>query len=250
MAADSKTKMHHQILKLTKEGNHKEALRIAKIFCEKYSDDVESHILLGTAYVNNKKYDKARRAVHRGLQKFSREWKLYELLGHIYGHLNRMSEAEAAFTNAIKYCTDDKSDLAEIHYYLGSVLWEQAKRDEAIAQWKRALEIDPGCIEAKEALKDRINEYGEPKAPTPIFDDLYHFHGIQLKRYYALVGRDEFISEEEAKNIIGIIMNGWNEFVSPRSRDIDDMKTEERTAFFKSITLDFTNAVVKWRNRK
>jgi tetratricopeptide (TPR) repeat protein len=170
-------------------------------------------------------------------------------MGHVLGHLNRLAEAEKHFRLAIENASyTDEEEKAMLYFHLADILWEQSKRDEAIANWKLALEIDPDCIVAEEALEETINEYGEPKATDPIFNDVYHFQNIHLKRYFALVGRDEFRNEDEAKSVIGVTMNGWNQFVAPRARDIDNLTTEERTAFFKSITLDFKDVVLKWKN--
>lgn len=243
--------IHSIILSLLEAGSNKEAAKIARLMRDKFPDDIESHLLLGIALMKDAKYDKSRRVVENALKKFPDETRLHQIMGHIYGYLNRLTEAEKHYRLAIKYASDeDPEDRAILHFYLGDNLWGQSKIDDAITNWKLALEIDPGCIEAEEALEETINEYDEPKAPNPIFDDLYHFQNIHLKRYFSLVGRDEFINEDEAKSVIGITMNGWNQFVAPRSRDIDNLTTEERTAFFKSITLDFKDVVVKWRNIK
>lgn len=239
------------ISSLLKEERYKEAAKIARLLRDKFPDELEPYLLLGIALMNDEKYDKSRRVVFNALTKFPNEWLLHELMGHVFGHLNRLAEAETHFHLAIENASDaDEEERAMLHFHLADILWEQSKRDDAIAYWKLALDIDPDCIEAEEALKETINEYGEAKAPSSVFDDLYHFQNIQLKRYYSLVKRNEFISHDETQSVIGIIMNGWNQFVAPRSSDIDNLTTEERTAFFKSITLDFNDVVVKWRDKK
>lgn len=251
MNKQNNEELHSIILNLLEEGHYKEAAKISRLLRDEFPGDTMAHLLLGIALMRDEKYDKSRRVVQNALKKFPHEWQLHELMGHVFRNLNRLAEAEKYYNLAIENASDaDEEEKAMLHFYLAESLWEQSKRDDAITNWKLALEIDPGCIEAEEALEETINEYNEPKAPTPIFDDLYHFQNIHLKRYYSLVGRDEFINDIEAKSVIGIIMNGWNEFVAPRSRDIDNLSTEERTAFFKSITLDFNDVVVKWRNKK
>jgi tetratricopeptide (TPR) repeat protein len=196
---------------------------------DKFPDDIEPHLLLGIALMRDTKYDKSRRVTLNALTKFPNDWQLHELMGHVLGHLNRLAEAEKHFRLAIENASyTDEEEKAMLYFHLADILWEQSKRDEAIANWKLALEIDPDCI--------------------VIFNDVLHFQNIHLKRYFALVGRDEFRNEDEAKSVIGVTMNGWNQFVAPRARDIDNLTTEERTAFFKSITLDFKDVVLKWKN--
>jgi len=239
-----------QIVKLLNQGDNKGAAQLGRRLCNEQPNDFESHLLLSVALLNAEKYDKSRRALIRGLQIFPKDWKLHEILGHVYGHLNRIPEAEKEYNEAIiHYNGKNKEEEAFLHYQLGETMWAQNKRDAAIEQWKQALKVNPDCLEAKESLEENINEYGEPKAPNPVFDDLYHFHGIHIKRYFDLTGRDEFSSQEEAKNILDIIKNGWNEYISPRSRDIDKMSAAQRSEFFKSITLNFRDVVIKWRNK-
>jgi tetratricopeptide (TPR) repeat protein len=249
MGNQNNEEIHSIIISLLEEGQNKEAAKIARLLRDKFPDDIEPHLLLGIALMRDTKYDKSRRVTLNALTKFPNDWQLHELMGHVLGHLNRLAEAEKHFRLAIENASyTDEEEKAMLYFHLADILWEQSKRDEAIANWKLALEIDPDCIVAEEALEETINEYGEPKATDPIFNDVYHFQNIHLKRYFALVGRDEFRNEDEAKSVIGVTMNGWNQFVAPRARDIDNLTTEERTAFFKSITLDFKDVVLKWKN--
>lgn len=243
--------IHSIIISLLEENRYKEAAKIARLVRDKFPEEIEPHLLLGIALMKDEKYDKSRRVIDNALKKFPNESRLHQIMGHVHGYLNKLKEAEECYRSAIKFASDeDPEEKAILYFYLADNLWGQNRRDDAIANWKIALEFDPGCIEAEEALEETINEYNEPKSPTPIFDDLYHFQNIHFKRYFALVNRDEFIDDDEAKSVIGITMNGWNKFVSPRSKDIDKLTTEERTAFFKSITLDFKNVVVKWKDKK
>lgn len=250
MLSKDKNKLHSQIVNLINESNNKEAAPLARVLCEEYPDDSDAFLLLGISLMNEGKYDKSRRSVLRALQKFPNEWKLHELLGHICGHFNRIAEAEKGYSAAIVHCKKaTKEETALLHYLLGEAFWAQSKRDEALEQWNQALEIDPNCIKAKEAVKECTNEYNEPKAPNPAFDDLYHFQEIHSKRYFALVGHNEYTPQAELKTTLNIIMNGWNQYVSPRSREIDQMTTTEHSEFFKTITLNFTDAVMQWREK-
>ena len=43
-------------------------------------------------------------------------------------------------------------DNAGLHLNLGAALFEQGRRDEAVACWRRALEIDPGLEAARRGL--------------------------------------------------------------------------------------------------
>ena len=40
-----------------------------------------------------------------------------------------------------------------------------------------------------------------------------------------------------------------NNFIPPRFQEFDRMPTEEKSRFYRSITLDFKNAVERWKER-
>lgn len=235
----------HSLISARKFG---EAATLARSLCEQSPDDFESYLLLGVALMNHEKYEKARRVFVRALERFPDEWKLRMILGHVYGHQNNWRGAEEAYRRALadsKRAT--KREKGELHCSVAEALWAQHRRDDALAEWRKALEVDPKCTEAKESLRECTNEYGEPKAPHAHFDDLYHFQRIQTERYFRLVGREEFVSKEEAEAVIGIIMTGWNEFIAPRSRETDEWTAKKKSDFFTSVTLDLAETVKRWK---
>ena len=251
MTSRNKTHYTSEIYTLLDAGKYKEASQRAKILCEQYPDDIECTFLLSAALLNNKKYEKARKVILHGIERFPKEWRLHMLLGNVYGFLNKLSDAEKEYRRALAEAKrGSKADIAELHCSIAESLWAQSARESALIEWKQALEIDPECEEAKESLKERTNEYGEPKAPSPRFDDLYHFRTIHMERYFALVGRDVFISKEELNTVIKIISDGWNNSIPPRVKEFDRMTTEEKSRFCKSVTLDFKDAVERWKNDK
>ncbi|HEY3448477.1 MAG TPA: tetratricopeptide repeat protein [Myxococcales bacterium] len=54
----------------------------------------------------------------------------------------------------IKSVTDDAPDLAIAHVYLGSISFLVQQPEQAIASWKRALELDPSNEAVRKALRD------------------------------------------------------------------------------------------------
>jgi Flp pilus assembly protein TadD len=155
MENQNNEELHSIIISLLEKEQYKEAAKIARFLRDKFPDDTMAHLLLGIAFMRNEKYDKSRRVVQNALNKFPHEWQLHELMGHVLRNLNRAAEAEKHYNLAIENASDaDEEETAMLHFYLAESLWEQSKRDDAIANWKLALEIDPGCIEAEEALEE------------------------------------------------------------------------------------------------
>jgi tetratricopeptide (TPR) repeat protein len=248
MPTTSKHNLKQQIIVFLNAGRNKEAATLARTLRDQNPKDYEAHLFLGVALMNAEKYDKARRVLERAVAQFPNQWKLQMILGHVHIHQRDIPHAEEAYRKALHHVHDASSaEIAELHCSLADTLWVQHHRDEAVAEWKEALRTDPACTEAQESLNNYLNDYGEPRAPNPMFDDLYHFKNIHTERYLRLVGRKTLVSKEEAKAVLGVIMAGWNEFVSPQSREMDNWTAKQRSEFFSAITLDFTDIAARWK---
>lgn len=237
-----------KIYKMIRDKNFKDATVVATVLYEDYYDEPEAHYLYGVVLFLSDNLERSRKALLQAVEMFPEYWKFYQLLGHIYNKILDFSLAEKAFRDAIAHFNEnDKKEKAILYFYLGDAMWSKLNRDGARKQWKQALKINPQCKEAKVALKETANDYGDSLAPNPIFDDLYHFQGIQLARYYELVGRNEFTSDKEAQEIISLIMFSWNDRVQPHQTFVDNLTPAERTKFFENINLNFMEAVIRWK---
>lgn len=248
MSKKDKIQAKEEIFSLLNAGKFREAAVRAKALTEQFPDDYEFPLMLGVALIHQEKYDKARRALVRAIEQFPKEWDLRLILGNALGFLADWRGAEGAYRKALDLARDASPDeIADIHCSLAETLWEQRHKAEALAEWQEALEIDPRCKEAKDSLAEHTNVYGEPRALNAVFDDLYHFQNIQTKRYYDLVGREEFNTKEEAEFVVKMIMAARNERVSPASRNLDGMTAKQKDKLFRSITLDFAETVGRWK---
>jgi Flp pilus assembly protein TadD len=70
-------------------------------------------------------------------------------MGFAYLYTKRIDEAIASFREGMRY----KSDDAEAHYGLGSALSIQHKRDDAVAELRQALRLQPNYPEAQQLLR-------------------------------------------------------------------------------------------------
>ncbi len=248
MSSHDNSKAKEEALSSLKTGKFKVAAVRARALSGQFQDDFEYPLFLGIALMKLQNHEAAKNVLRHAVEKFPGEWLLHDMLGGAHEILGAWQRAEEEYRMALDLAGEAPVDaIAGIHCSIGDTLWARHNREGALAEWRKALEIDPRCGVAKECIKKFTNEYGEPKALDAIFDDLHHFQNIQTKRYLNLVGRDEFDTKEEAEEVIGVIMRGWNERVSPSSRKWDKMTAKEKTRLFESITLDFTEAV---RRRK
>ena len=156
--------------------------------------------------------------------------------------LGRYRLAEGVFKRALVLsAAGTKRERSECLNGLGSVLWKQGKREEAIAAWKRSVAEDPTYAIPQKNLRELTNEYGEPTPSSSAFDDPNHFQKIHMDRYFILHGKERFADLDEANQVIGAIYATWNEQIAPRSKELDLMTAAQKTEIFSSVQVDYTN---------
>lgn len=74
-----------------------------------------------------------------------------------------------------------------------------------------------------------------------ITSDYHLFVDIQMGKYFNSVNKKEFSNEEEAKTIIGIILQTWNNKIAYQHKRLDTSTIEAKTAWFNSVDIDFRN---------
>ncbi len=209
-------------------------------------DNVDHPVLHIIALIRMAKFDKALKIAERAVTRFPNNWQSLSMLGQVYGHLEDWVHAEDAYRRAIACATKaSKEDRSHLHQALGEMLWEQHNREEALAEWRTALAIDPKNKLAQEALDECINMYGEPKAPSPVFDDLYHFYAIHKARYFQSLESQsqEFQTKEEAEHVHAAMSKAWNEQITPHKDRMDAMSPAEKTEMFSCVQIDFTEEI-------
>ena len=70
-------------------------------------------------------------------------------MGFAYLYTKRIDEAIASFRYGLRFKADD----AEAHYGLGSALSSQRKREDAVAELREALRLQPNYPEAQQLLR-------------------------------------------------------------------------------------------------
>jgi len=87
------------------------------------------------------KYDEALAAAEHGLTEDPAMAQLHKNVGDLYFRANRADEALAAFERAVKSDPDLGGD---VWHKLGTIRLQRRDREQALACWQRALELDPG----------------------------------------------------------------------------------------------------------
>jgi len=98
----------------------------------------------------------------------------------------RLNEAEARYQQALQIGPDlPKADLAGVHYNLGNVLQQQDRREDAVASYRRALELQPQSVEISGNLGNALHSLGRLEEAAAVYrgalafrpgDALVHFN--------------------------------------------------------------------------
>ncbi len=233
------------IINLLKLKKYREAADQAEILDKLYPDDPEYSILYGAVLLNAGKYDKMVNVMKNAVKRFPSDWKCFSMLGDAYGYLEKWSKAEEVYLQSLSVASGASCrERARLHCSVANVQWIQRHRDDALAQWREALAVDPTCKEAQKSLKECTNEYQEPAAPSKVFDDPYHFQRIHTEKYLLEHGKKGFKTINEAERVIGAIYQAWNDRIAPRSKELDAMTAAEKTELFESVSVDFSKPFI------
>lgn len=108
-----------------------------------YPKFIDAQILLGTAYMDLKQWDKAEGALRRAIEIDPKSASVHFALGEIYRRQKKYREAETELFEGLKL--DDKS--VQGHLTLGRVYYEKGDLSKAGPQVGTALQLDPKLAE-------------------------------------------------------------------------------------------------------
>ncbi len=228
-----------RINKLLEQQKHSNARQITEELIQRYPDEPLLHAARIRAHTGGRARKRANQLLQEALARFPDHDKILFLKGEFLAEKNKFDEAESAYRRSLEMTSRElKRDRSNCCIALGKVIWQQDRKAEALATWGMAVTEDHTNPEAAKLLAESTNEYGEPRSPGP-FNDIYHFQNIHLHRYHTARGRNRLESEKEAKQVLGAIMQAWNEKIAPQAKSLDGMTAAEKTALFESVTVDF-----------
>ncbi len=116
----------------------REGLEAAQAAVELFDESGSAHYNLGVALDDFRRYDEALVAHQEAIQREPRATR-FNGLGNVYYQQGRHEEAIAAYRRAIEL----DPEFAYPHNGLGNVYYQQGRHEEAIAAFERAIELDP-----------------------------------------------------------------------------------------------------------
>lgn len=107
--------------------------------------------------------------------------------GVTYDEMGNYSASEKSYRDAITRAENEGMDSAEIRTNLGNALLKQRKLDDAIAEYKRATEVNPLYALSYLNLARAYIEKGDGHTALAMLDrcDELHFKGLHFKYYKA-----------------------------------------------------------------
>lgn len=221
--------------------NYKEVIKRVKKDIKKYPDNYFFYIVAAISHSMENEYDEALKLLLEAKDKFSNNNEIYFQLGKIYQDLRDFENAIKSFEESYELTEENDEVLrSECLNEIGVVYWDMGRKDEALEQWKLALMENPKNIEAYNNVRELTNEYDEPVAVSPIMDDIFHFQKLQIDKYLKFASKREIDDGSEMQNVIGLIMETWNEVVTHEQEKLDSLSTKEKTDWFNSIDIDFS----------
>ena len=117
------------------------------------------HVNMASLLMSKSKLDEAKRYYDRAIQLDPSSGEVRSGYAYLLERLGRPDEARAEYENAIRFTP--KKSAARLFYTYGAFLDKRGELDAAIAQYQRALEVDPNLADAHSELATALLTKGD-----------------------------------------------------------------------------------------
>lgn len=142
---------------LKEEGRPEEAEAQFRKAIEADPDFAGSYNNLALVAMDRQDYDLAGPLLEKALERSPLDPLIYNNRGNLFFHIGKLPEAEADFRKALAL----RSDYAEPHNGIGSILGRRGDRSGEILEYRKALEIRPPYVEARLNLARALVSTGD-----------------------------------------------------------------------------------------
>ncbi len=225
------------------DGEFNYVIKESKTAIKRYPREKLFYILQALAYSAIKNNTEALKILKSAEKLFPNDSEIFYNLAKIYFEESEFAVSEEYFLKAIKNVpkSDYRSkaeflnDLAVLYRILG-------RYKEAVKLLKQALNENPKDSRVKSNYKLYSKELAKGGPPL---DDHGLFQEIQTEEYFRAKTRTEFISEDEAEQVMLIIQDAWNKEVVPHSKKLKNLSITEKSKWFRNIEPDFSLVYLK-----
>ena len=117
------------------------------------------HVNMASLLMSKSKLDEAKKYYDRAIQLDPNSGEVRSGYAYLLERLGRPDEARAEYENAIRFTP--KKSAARLFYTYGAFLDKRGELDAAIAQYQRALEVDPNLADAHSELATALLTKGD-----------------------------------------------------------------------------------------
>jgi tetratricopeptide (TPR) repeat protein len=144
---------------MDKQGKFNEAIQDMKKVIEVEPDNPDAYNYIGYSYADKGvQLDDALKYVQNAVKLDPNNSYYLDSLGWVYYRKALYPQAQDQLEKAIQFLKTKQKDDAVIYDHLAQVLVKMGHKDDAVAQWKKALELDP----ANKGYADNIQKNSSP----------------------------------------------------------------------------------------
>ncbi|MEY4580949.1 MAG: hypothetical protein RL701_5652 [Pseudomonadota bacterium] len=115
----------------------------------------------------------------------------YNALGRLYADLNYLDQSSQVLQEALKVALPGTDEEAQAHHLLGTVLQQQKKFDDAIREFKAALNVTPGMRDALFSLGWTYHLQGNKEEAKRNLKKFVDVAGAEAPAHYVKAARDK-----------------------------------------------------------
>lgn len=127
----------------------------------------------------------------QAIEKGPRFLEAYSALGRLYADLGYLDQAVQVLTEALKVALARTDEEAQVHHLLGTVLQQQKKYDEAVREFKAALDVVPGMRDALFSLGWTYSLQGNKEEAKRYLGKFVDVAGAEAPAHYVKAARDK-----------------------------------------------------------
>jgi tetratricopeptide (TPR) repeat protein len=127
----------------------------------------------------------------QAIEKGPRFLEAYSALGRLYADLGYLEQSVQVLNEALKVALKGTEEEAQVHHLLGTVLQQQKKYDQAIAEFKAALDVVPGMRDALFSLGWTYELKGNKEEAKRFLQKFVDVAGAEAPAHYVKAARDK-----------------------------------------------------------
>jgi tetratricopeptide (TPR) repeat protein len=115
----------------------------------------------------------------------------YSALGRLYADLGYLEQSVQVLTEALKVALKGTDEEAQVHHLLGTVYQQQRKYDDAIREFRAALDVVPGMRDALFSLGWTYDMQGNKADAKRLLQKFVDVAGAEAPAHYVKAARDK-----------------------------------------------------------